>query len=52
MLIGVVLFFNKDMKAERSALGYFYYIGVDGIVLFLVENESEEYKDYLPSILP
>lgn len=40
-------FSNKDEKSERAALEYFNYIGVDGIVLFSVGSDSEEYKNYL-----
>lgn len=40
-------FSNKDYKSERTALEYFDYIGVDGIVLFSVGSDSEEYKNYL-----
>ena len=40
-------FSKKDYKSERVALEYFDYIGVDGIVLFSVGSDSEEYKNYL-----
>jgi len=40
-------FSNKNEKSERAALEYFNYIGVDGIVLFSVGSDSEEYKNYL-----
>ena len=40
-------FSEKDYKSERSALEYFDYIGVDGIILFSVGSDSEEYKTYL-----
>ncbi len=40
-------FSNKNEKSERSALEYLNYIGVDGIVLFSVGSDSEEYKNYL-----
>lgn len=43
-------FSEKDMKAERAALEYFDYIGVDGIILFSVGSDSEEYANYLRSI--
>lgn len=43
-------FSNKNEKSERSALEYFNYIGVDGIVLFSVGSDSEEYKNYLQSL--
>lgn len=46
----IFLFSNKDLKAERRAIDYFNYIGVDGIVLFPVGTEKEEYKNYLKSI--
>ena len=46
----IFLFSNKDIKAEKSAIDYFSYIGVDGIVLFSVGSDSEEYKNYLHSI--
>ena len=40
----------KDIKAERAALEYFNYIGVDGIILFSSGSDSEEYKNYLQSL--
>lgn len=43
-------FSNKNEKSERAALEYFNYIGVDGIVLFSVGSDSEEYKNYLQSL--
>ena len=43
-------FSNKNEKSERAALEYFNYIGVDGIVLFSVGSDSEEYKNYLYSL--
>lgn len=43
-------FSNKNEKNERAALEYFNYIGVDGIVLFSVGSDSEEYKNYLQSL--
>ncbi|MBE5732317.1 MAG: LacI family transcriptional regulator [Clostridiales bacterium] len=43
-------FSNKNIKDERNALEYFDYIGVDGIILFSVGSDSEEYKNYLKSI--
>lgn len=43
-------FSEKDEKSEKKALEYFDYIGVDGIVLFSVGSDSEEYKNYLASI--
>jgi len=48
----IFLFSNKDIKAEKSAVDYFNYIGVDGIVLFSVGSDSEEYKAYLNSVKP
>ena len=43
-------FSGKDPKSERSALEYFDYIGVDGIVLFSTGSDSEEYANYLRSL--
>ena len=43
-------FSGKDPKSERSALEYFDYIGVDGIVLFSAGSDSEEYANYLLSL--
>lgn len=43
-------FSGKNMKNERSALEYFDYIGVDGIILFSIGSDSEDYKNYLRSI--
>lgn len=43
-------FSGKNEKSERTALEYFNYIGVDGIVLFSVGSDSEEYKNYLQSL--
>ena len=40
-------FSEKDEKNEREALEYFNYIGVDGIVLFSVGSDNEEYKAFL-----
>jgi len=42
-------FSGKDEKNEKTALEYFDYIGVDGIVLFSVGSDNEEYKNYLSS---
>ena len=42
-------FSGKDEKNEKKALEYFDYIGVDGIVLFSVGSDNEEYKNYLSS---
>lgn len=46
----IYLFSEKDMKAERAALDYFHYIGVDGIVLFSVGSDAQDYENYLHSI--
>ncbi len=46
----IFLFSNKDLKAEKSAIDYFNYIGVDGIVLFSVGTDSVEYENYLKTI--
>ena len=43
-------FSDKNAESERAALEYFNYIGVDGIVLFSVGSDSEEYKNYLKSL--
>ncbi|MBE6565140.1 MAG: LacI family transcriptional regulator [Ruminococcaceae bacterium] len=43
-------FSEKDEKNEKKALDYFDYIGVDGIVLFSVGSDNEEYKNYLTSL--
>jgi len=43
-------FSGKDEKNEKTALEYFDYIGVDGIVLFSVGSDNEEYKNYLYSL--
>ena len=43
-------FSGKDDGSEKKALEYFDYIGVDGIVLFSVGSDSEEYKNYLSSL--
>ena len=43
-------FSGKEEKNEKKALEYFDYIGVDGIVLFSVGSDSEEYKNYLSSL--
>lgn len=43
-------FSEKDEKNEKKALEYFDYIGVDGIILFSVGSDSEEYKNYLSSL--
>ncbi len=46
----IFLFSGKDIREEKSALDYFNYIDVDGIVLFPCGSDSEEYKNYLHSI--
>ncbi len=46
----VFQFSEKYENNERVALEYFDYIGVDGIVLFSVGSDSEEYKNYLHSL--
>lgn len=43
-------FSGKDPKREREAVEYFDGIGVDGIVLFSVGSDSEEYGNYLRSL--
>lgn len=43
-------FSNKNIKNEKNCLEYFDYIGVDGIILFSVGSDSEEYKNYLKPI--
>lgn len=43
-------FSEKEEKNEKKALEYFDYIGVDGIVLFSVGSDSEDYKNYLHSL--
>jgi LacI family transcriptional regulator len=43
-------FSGKEEKNEKKALEYFDYIGVDGIVLFSVGSDNEEYKNYLYSL--
>ena len=43
-------FSGKDEKDEKAALAYFDYIGVDGIILFSVGSDSEEYANYLRSL--
>ena len=47
----VFSFSNKDIKAEKSAIDYFNYIGVDGIILFSVGSDEEEYALYLRSLI-
>ena len=44
-------FSEKDLKRERTALEYFDYIGVDGIILFSAGSDSPEYKNYLRSLI-
>ena len=43
-------FSEKSIQAERTALEYFDYIGVDGIILFSTGSDQEEYAQYLHSI--
>ena len=43
-------FSEKNIKSEISALEYFDYIGVDGIILFSAGSDSEEYEKYLRSL--
>ena len=43
-------FSEKKENNEKKALEYFDYIGVDGIVLFSVGSDNEEYKNYLYSL--
>ena len=43
-------FSEKEENNEKKALEYFDYIGVDGIVLFSVGSDNEEYKNYLHSL--
>ncbi|MBE6589470.1 MAG: LacI family transcriptional regulator [Ruminococcaceae bacterium] len=47
----IFLFSNKDLKEEKAAIDYFNYIGVDGIVLFSVGSDDEEYLEYLHSVV-
>lgn len=47
----IFLFSDKDIAAEKSAIEYFNYIGVDGIVLFSVGSDDEEYFRYLHSLM-
>ena len=44
-------FSDKSLDRERSALDYFNYIGVDGIVLFSVGSDNAEYLSYLHSLM-
>ena len=43
-------FSGKEETNEKKALEYFDYIGVDGIVLFSIGSDSDEYKNYLASL--
>jgi len=43
----VFQFSDKSMENERAAIEYFDYIGVDGIILFSIGSDSEEYSNYL-----
>ncbi len=47
----IFLFSDKDLKAEKSALDYFNYIGVDGIVLFSTGSDDRQYALYLRSLM-
>ena len=47
----IFLFSDKDFEAEKSAVEYFNYIGVDGIVLFSVGSDDEGYFSYLRSLM-
>lgn len=46
----IFLFSDKDLQSERSAVDYFNFIGVDGIVLFSVGSDDESYIRYLHSL--
>ena len=48
----IFLFSDKELERERSAIDYFNHIGVDGIVLFSVGSDNEEYINYLKSVTP
>lgn len=43
-------FSGKDLRREREAVEYFDSVGVDGILLFSVGSDSEEYGNYLRSL--
>lgn len=43
-------FSEKNERNEKTALEYFDYIGVDGIILFSAGSDSEEYANYLRSL--
>ena len=43
-------FSEKNGRNEKTALEYFDYIGVDGIILFSVGSDDVEYKNYLYSL--
>lgn len=43
-------FSEKVLEAEKSALEYFDYIGVDGIILFSVGSDDETYANFLHSL--
>ena len=47
----IFLFSGKELAAERSAVDYFNYIGVDGIVLFPIGSDDGDYLSYLRSVL-
>lgn len=46
----IFLFSDKEMKEERAAVDYFSSVGVDGIILFSVGSDSEEYRNYLHTV--
>ncbi|MBE6591914.1 MAG: LacI family transcriptional regulator [Ruminococcaceae bacterium] len=43
-------FSEKDISTEREAIEYFDYIGVDGIILFSVGSDCDNYRNYLRSL--
>ena len=43
-------FSEKDLDRERTAIEYFDYIGVDGIILFSAGSDNPEYENYLRSV--
>ena len=40
-------FSQKCLKSERTAIEYFDYIGVDGIILFSAGSDDQEYNNFL-----
>ena len=44
-------FSDKSLSAERAALEYFNYVGVDGIVLFSVGSDDGTYLSFLRSMM-